>query len=141
MVVTTAVTLVVVELLLLLLVEALLGAVLRIIALLVVWLLLVLLRVSSILLAGLEGRGAGLERSDAGSEAALRGGGVAGVHIELLLGLAGEVLVLSGRVVLPGVEVGHGDVFWGRRVVGDESAGRSVGRLSSVGYGLEGLRT
>jgi hypothetical protein len=32
-----------------------------------------------------------------------------GVHIELLLSLSREVLILSSRIVLPRVEIGHGD--------------------------------
>lgn len=106
-------------LLLVVLVEALLSAVLRVVSLLVVLLLLLLLllllvlrRVSE-LLTRLEGLGAGLERGDGRSEAslALSLGGVLGVvEVQLLLSLTGEVVILSGRIVLPRVEVGHDDL-------------------------------
>lgn len=105
MVVTATIALVV-------LVETLLSTtVLRVIALLVVLLLLVLRGIPSISPAGLEGLGSGLEGGDIGSEAALRGGGV--VHIELLLSLLGEVLVLSSGIVLPGVGGRHCEVDFG----------------------------
>lgn len=91
------------------LIEALLSSsILGIITLLIVLLLLVLGRVSS-KLAGLERLSGRLERGDIRSEASLRLGGVLLVEVQLLLSLAGEVLILSGRIVLPRVEVGHGD--------------------------------
>lgn len=102
-------------LLLIVLVEALLTPVLGIVALLLLVVLLLLLsllvlghEVASVGLAGLEGLGAGLEGRDTRAESTLRLGGV---HVELLLRLARQILVLGSRVVLPGVEVRHIDFF------------------------------
>ena len=91
----------------LLLIPALGLAILGIVALLVVLLLLILLLVASEL-AGLESLGGGLEGSSGSvrAETALLALGLL-VHVELLLRLAGQVLVLRGGIVLPGVEVRH----------------------------------
>lgn len=104
---TTVPLVILVEALLLPLRRLLLLAVLRIVALLVILLLILRRRSSSIGLAWLERLGAGLERCDGWAEAPLRLGRVQGVHVELLLRLSREVLILSSRVVLPRVEVGH----------------------------------
>lgn len=113
---------------LVLLVEALLlASILGVVSLLIVLLLLLLLlrllvlgRISSaVSLARLEGLGVWLKGGDAWAEIPLRLGGVLGVHVELLLGLAREALVLSSGVILPRVEVGHSDGIdrfeWPRR--------------------------
>src|SRR5690606_18991876 len=86
------------------LIKALLTAVLGIITLLVV-LLLILLRETAEL-ARLERLGGRLERGGGGvhAETSL----LALVHVELLLRLARQVLVLRGGIILPGVEVRHG---------------------------------
>lgn len=128
----------------------LLATILRVVSLLlpVILLLLVLLRISAAKLAGLEGLSGGLERGSTRSEAA--GGRV---HVELLLSLLGEVLVLGSRIVLPRVEVRHGGecsiflVAWRgcSRVVDGQTRGFSVcqpvrdlinGELSSTVRGL-----
>lgn len=88
--------------------EALLLAILGVIALLVVLLLLVLgCEAATIRLAWLEGLSTGLEGRDTRPEGALRCGGILLVNIQLLLSLTRQVLVLSSGVVFPRVEVGH----------------------------------
>lgn len=90
-------------------------AVLGVVSLLIVLLLLLLLLIlrrkpSSKALTGLEGVGSRLKGGHVGAESAsLCLAGVLGVDIELLLGLAGQVFVLSSRIVLPRVEVRHGE--------------------------------
>lgn len=108
----SAILAVLVEVLLLLL-----TTVLGVVALLVVLLLLVLgYEVPSVGLPWLEGLSAGLEGRDTWAEASL---GLGGVHVQLMLRLAREVLVLLGsRVVLPGVEVRHDSGFLGRKRTG-----------------------
>lgn len=82
-------------------------AILGVVALLVVLLLLVLWHeASSKALARLEGLSGRLERGYIGAEATLRLAGVL-VDVELLLGLAREIVVLSSRIILPRVEVRH----------------------------------
>ena len=84
---------------------SLLPAVLRVVALLVVLLILLLVATE---LAGLESLSGGLE-GRSGSicpETTLLPLALL-VHIELLLRLASQVLVLRSRIILPGVEVRH----------------------------------
>lgn len=87
---------------------ALLAAVLGIVPLAAAVVRLLILRVSAAPakgLAGLEGLGCGLERSGAGTEAALA---LLAAEVHLLLRLARQVVVLGGRVVLPRIlDVGH----------------------------------
>lgn len=103
----TAIAAAVVLVLLVVLIESLACAILRIepLGLLVVLLLLILPKSPTKGLTRLESLSGGLERSSARSEGTL---GSSRVHVELLLGLLGEVLVLSSRIVLPRVEVRHG---------------------------------
>ncbi len=97
---------------------ALLAAVLRVVPLAAVVRLLIL-RVAAAPakgLAGLEGLGCGLERSGARTEPPLA---LLATKVHLLLGLARQVVVLGGRVILPGIlDVGHvvgcEDGFWCR---------------------------
>ncbi len=100
------------SLLLAVLVEALLAAVLGVVTLAAIVLLLLLLLLLRLILSevtaaaaaaaecltGLEALGGRLERSSAGSEAALGGRLVSEIH--LLLGLARQVIVLGGGVIL-----------------------------------------
>ena len=112
---TTAVALIV-------LAEALLGTILRVVSLLVVlllWLLLLLLLLLLVLrhettttttvrLSRLEGLSAGLKCRCPGVEAtALRLGRILRVHVELLLRLARQVVVLRSGVIFPRVEIRH----------------------------------
>lgn len=88
-------------------------AVLGVVALLVV--LLILLLVATTELAGLERLSGGLE-SGSGSvrpETTLLPLTLL-VHVELLLRLASQVLVLRSGIILPGVEARH-DARWGIR--------------------------
>lgn len=83
----------------------LLPAVLRVVALLVV---LLILRLVAAELAGLESLSGGLE-GGSGSvrpETTLLALALL-VHVELLLRLASQVLVLRGGIILPGVEARH----------------------------------
>jgi len=96
----TAVTLL--RLLLAILPESLLSAVLRVVPLAAVVLLLLVLPITTtpakpLGLARLKGLGRRLERSGTDPEASLS---LLGANIHLL-GLAGQVLILSSRVVLP----------------------------------------
>lgn len=84
--------------------KILLTPVLRVVSLASVVRLLVLSVTAAKGLARLEGLRCGLEGSSTGAEASLRL--LANVH--LLLGLARQVLVLGGRVILPRIlDVGH----------------------------------
>ena len=98
---------------LIILIESLLLAtILGVVALLIVLLLLLLLvlvgKSSTKCLTGLERLGGRLEGRYVWAKSSLVLT-LAGVHIELLLSSAREILILSGRVVFPGVEVRHGD--------------------------------